>query len=137
MASYVISASLAGCRCSRHIRISEDSTFETLALAILSSFRFDCDHLYSFFLDNRRHSGSEIRRLTENGEPDASRCTLSAGLAVGQPFLFLFDYGDEWLFRCKVQKLLDEQTDRPVVVRETGTPPDQYGWSEEDGEEED
>ena len=43
----------------RKIQISKESTLEDLHLAIQDVFEFDNDHLYSFFMDNKRWSEDE------------------------------------------------------------------------------
>ena len=57
-------------------------------------------------------------------------------LAAGQKFLYVFDFGDDWRFSCRVLKILDEQTKEPQVVRSVGDAPEQYpDFDEEDWEE--
>ena len=66
-------------------------------------------------------------RITELGD---------LNLGVGQEFMYLFDYGDEWRFTVRVHKI-NEQADEggtyPRVVQSVGTAPEQYPiWDEED-----
>lgn len=57
-------------------------------------------------------------------------------LKAGEKFKFLFDFGDEWRFQCKVLRELDEKTARPKIIRAVGKAPEQYpSWDEEDDEE--
>lgn len=49
-----------------------------------------------------------------------------AGLYAAQKFVYVFDFGDNWEFRCRVLKILDEQTKIPEVIRSKGEPPKQY-----------
>ena len=46
---------------------------------------------------------------------------------MGQKFLYIFDFGEEWRFSCKVLRELDEPTEKPEVVRASGEAPEQYG----------
>ena len=134
--SYVISVSLKK-GCYRHIRISGMDTLEDLAYAILDSVNFECDHLYSFFMDNKAWS---VTSEYTSGDPEdddlmfgaAPRSAAGArldilGLYEGRKFLFIFDFGDDRRFQCKVLKVLDEETGKPQVVRSKGEAPQQYG----------
>ena len=54
-------------------------------------------------------------------------------LTIGQKFKYVFDFGDEWVFQCKVLKVLDEETGETAVVRSKGEAPAQYdGYGEEE-----
>lgn len=126
--SFVISVSL-GTGCYRHIRIGQGETLERLHEAILDAFCFDDDHAHAFFLDNR--AWSRIAEYVSCYLEDAERCTneyrLCEVLRMGQKFLYIFDFGEEWCFSCKVLRELDEPTAKPQVVRVSGEAPEQYG----------
>ncbi len=134
--SYVISVSL-GAGCYRHIRISGHETLEALSDAILRAFHFDNDHLHAFFMDNRLYGRvgcyySEAME-DEEGPTTAETTLLDAGLVVGMKFKYLFDFGDEWVFQCRVLRQTDEPAPRAAVVRTVGTAPEQYpSWDDED-----
>ena len=135
--SYVISASL-GKGCYRHIRISAAATLYSLAEAILDAFDFDNDHLHAFFLDNNSWSDADSYYLEPDyGQRDSSKYMLEkAGFREELKFVFLFDFGDEWEFKCKVLKELDEATKEAEVLRSVGEAPEQYpDYSEEDDED--
>lgn len=126
--SYIISVSL-GTGCYRHIRISGKETLETLADVILWAFDFDNDHLHAFFMDNKAWSDEKCYSspYAEDGNPSTADCRIQfSGLEAGQQFLFIFDFGDEWRFRCKVLKIIDEDTKTPEIVRSKGEAPQQY-----------
>ena len=145
MRSYVISVSV-GKGCYRHIRIDADNTLSQLCEAILDAFEFDNDHLHAFFMDNRVWSRNlyacywsdpDEEEMDGNVNPSTYEVTLrSLKLSEGQKFLYLFDFGDEWRFSCRVLKVLDEQTKDAQVVRSVGEPPEQYpSWDEDEDEE--
>lgn len=138
MESFVISVSL-GTGCYRHIQISANATLYTLHKAILSSFQFDDDHLHAFFMDNKRWSRGDMFVASKSEPADrlTKRYSLQrAGLVKGKKFLYLFDFGDEWCFSCKVLRELDQKKDIPVVLRSVGESPEQYppydDWEEGD-----
>lgn len=64
---------------------------------------------------------------------------IKAGLAEGKKFLYIFDFGDEWRFSCRVLHLLEKPTPTPICVRSKGDPPVQYGdeYDEDDEDEDD
>lgn len=125
--SYVISVSV-GTGCYRHIRISGDITLDDFAACILESFDFAFDHLYSFFMDNQWWSDRNCYNHPYSEEPPfADRVILAQlGLKKGSAFKFLFDFGDEWKFQCKVLNVLEEDTPKALIVRSVGESPEQY-----------
>ena len=133
--SMVISVSL-GTGCYRHIQISSHALLSDLSDEILSAFEFDNDHAHAFFMDNRVFS--QMHAYYMRGIDDGFPCTdetalAEAGLRAGQQFKYLFDFGDEWLFQCKILKELDQITDSPKIIRWKGDPPEQYpDWDDED-----
>ena len=124
--SYIISVSLEK-GCYRHIRVSADNTLDDLAGYILDAFDFDFDHLYSFFMDDQWWSGMEYTSPYSDNPPYASEVKLAAfDFQKGEKFKFLYDYGDEWCFQCKILQLLEEETEKAVVVTKKGKAPEQY-----------
>lgn len=132
--SYVISVSL-GTGCYRHIQISGDNSLQDLHGAILDAFAFDDDHAHAFFMDNRRWSDWDCYYASgiEEGYRSTERYTLDqAGLCKGKKFLYLFDFGDEWIFQCKVLRVVEGSIETPTVIKEKGEAPEQYpNWDEE------
>ena len=128
MGSYVISVSL--CKgCYRHIQISGSAKLYRLHKTILKAFEFDDDHLHAFFMDNRLWSPmmAYMSVSSDNHNPTTkSRKLDSFFLEKGYSFKYLFDFGDEWVFQCKVLRVLDEDVSVPVILRSVGDPPPQY-----------
>lgn len=80
----------------------------------------------------------------EDEEPagDVRTTTLdSLELKKGKTFMYLFDYGDEWRFKVKVDAINDNanpNAEYPRLVEAVGEAPAQYSeWEEEDDGEED
>ena len=135
MGSYVISVS-AGTGCYRHIQISKSATLYKLHKAIISAFDFEDDHAHAFFMDNHYWSGyAAFFSMKMHGD---ERLTKSyklekLNLTKGDQFKYLFDFGDEWRFQCKILREVAEQTDIPCVIRCVGDAPEQYPqWNEGD-----
>ena len=141
MESFVISVSL-GTGCYRHIQISANATLYKLHQAILKAFEFEDDHEHAFFMDNHVWSSADayFSSKAESGDRLTKKYTLKKlQLAKGQKFKYVFDFGDEWEFQCKILRELEEDTKTPLVIRSVGEPPEQYPeWEEyeEDDEEE-
>lgn len=133
MGSYVISVS-AGTGCYRHIQISKSATLYKLHQAIIRAFDFDDDHAHAFFMDN--HYWSEYRAFLSmkmSGDEKLTKsCKLEKlNLSKGSQFKYLFDFGDEWRFQCKVLRELEDTVDIPCVIRSVGESPEQYtDWDE-------
>lgn len=131
---FVISVS-AGKGCYRHIRIPANKKLSYLAEYILDCFEFDHDHLYSFFMNNRLwDSTEEYAFMPEDPYTnDASVYKLSdLDLEAGKQFKFLYDYGDEWEFQCKVLRAENSDDKKASVLKSVGEPPCQYGMYDDE-----
>lgn len=132
--SYVISVSL-GTGCYRHIQISASATLGKLHRVILSAFGFSDDHQHAFFMNNRLWEPFDAYFSTpfDEGTMLTSQKKLKQlKLEKGDKFKYLFDFGDEWVFQCKVLRELDIPTDIPGVIRSVGAAPQQYPEALED-----
>lgn len=133
--SYVIQVDI-GTDCCRHIRIRKQETLKTLHGAILDAFDFDDDHCHAFFMDNRYWS--KANAYYSDGMDTGCRMSYKMplrrlGLKKGDAFKYLFDFGDEWRFQCRVLQELEEKTDIPGVLKAVGEPPEQYpSWEDDD-----
>lgn len=136
MGSYVISVSFDK-GCYRHIQIASQATLYRLHKAILEAYRFDDDHQHAFFMDNRVWSrdAAIFSTKTERGEKTTRQVRLDRlGLEPGDRFKYLFDFGDEWRFQCRVLRKLEENTAAPVIARSVGEAPEQYPDDEDEWE---
>ena len=138
--SLVISVSLES-GCYRHIQISNKESLEAFSDEILNAFDFFNDHAHAFFMDNRAYSDMDCYYMEgfEDGERTTGKYTLEqAGAVPGKKFKYVFDFGDDWTFQCRVLKELNEITPHPRVIRSKGEAPEQYpDWEDEDWEDED
>lgn len=127
--SYIISVSLSS-GCYRHIQISCSSTLFELHAAILDAFDFMDDHAHAFFMDNQAWSQWDCyyAKGFEKNDRTTDRYRLDqVGLHKEMKFKYIFDFGDEWTFQCKVLRIVEGRTLKPLVVRSKGAAPDQYG----------
>jgi hypothetical protein len=125
--SYVISVSpYTGCY--RHIRVSADITLDELHNIIQDVFAFNNDHLYAFFMDNKAWSHWDAYFSPHEGEERSAADYRLRDLALykGQKFLYLFDFGDEWRFECRILRAVTEDTNDYRILRSKGEAPEQY-----------
>lgn len=142
--AFVISVSLQK-GCYRHIQITQEATLEELSSVILQAFAFEDDHVHAFFMDNVAWSDADCYYMDpmDEEEDDNERHTcdyvLRQVMRVGSKFKYVFDFGDNWQFQCKV--LSEKPWDAPssqdtqlgsfaLVLREVGEAPAQYGEEE-------
>src|SRR4051794_26198185 len=91
----------------REIEVLSDRRLVELARAIVSAFGFDFDHAFGFYsaLTGRdvMRSQPKYELFVDMGEETDSKSVKRTRIAeafhrVGDKMLFLFDYGDDWLF---------------------------------------
>ena len=96
---------------------------------ILWSFDFASDHAHAFFMDNVAWSHADSHFLSfvsDDGEERYTENVYLDILSVKQKFKFIFDFGDEWRFECQVLREIETEDEEAYLVREVGTPPEQY-----------
>ena len=121
----------------RTIRLSSEHTLHDLHNQIQLAFKFDDDHLYEFFMDNQRWSEYGFCHPAAEGAAFADEvCIGELDLSEGQSFLYLFDFGDEWLLDVNVQAINEGEPIllHPKIVEQQGEAPKQYGYDEDEGD---
>lgn len=123
--SYVISVRYYP-GCYRHIKVPAVMDLESLSSFILDAFDIDDDHLHAFFMDNKpwgqsrracfSHSFAEEHR---RGDPTDMVSLFMFNLKKGSEFIYLFDYGDELTFKCKILRI-EEGLKAPRVIKRVG-----------------
>jgi len=133
----------------RDLEIDSGQSLAKLAEAIVRAFDFEFDHAFGFYPDTKGRAVMRGRPAYElfadMGEATGTQSVRRARIAdafqeVGQAMAFLFDYGDEWLFRVEVIALgRKEPTARyPRVLAKAGPSPVQYPDPEdEEGDDND
>lgn len=118
----------------RDIEMAYEDTLEDLHLIIQKAFAFNHDHLYAFFLDKKRWSRvAEVdarESSTDPGVRKAHKVTISSlALQPKQKFLYLFDFGDEWLFEIEFRGtgVREKNKKYPRIIKINGESPSQYG----------
>jgi hypothetical protein len=125
----------------RDIEIASASKLYDLAKAIVRSFAFDFDHAFGFYSKLTGHiydSPIKYELFADMGEPGArsvKRTRIGEAFpAVGGQMAFLFDYGDEWLFRVKATGLGKKESGvkYPRILESLGDAPEQYPSNDDD-----
>jgi hypothetical protein len=119
----------------RTVAISGKDNLEDLHLAIQKAFRFDNDHLFAFFMDNKPFSKNRYNDSRSDDGPFAEDVAIGElDLWLHQHFLYLFDFGDEWRFDVELIEIRDEpHKGKPKVLEQKGKSPKQYrDWDEEE-----
>ena len=90
-------------------------------------------------MDNQVYSRWDAyyaRGVDEEGPATDEVSLREAGMQPGKKFKYLFDFGDDWTFQCKVLRELDESTPSAKIIRTKGEAPAQYPeWDDEDWDE--
>ncbi len=131
--TYIFKVSLAK-NLWRMIQISADHTLLDLHNSIQKAYRFDDDHLYSFFMDGKLWSHECFTSPYDDQGICVDEVRIGElGLFVGQNILYLYDYGDMWRFRVELEEIITEgvKPRKPQVIEKIGIAPKQYGWCEE------
>jgi hypothetical protein len=140
----ILRAGLFGARSIyRDIEIEASQSLYRLAEAIVSAFGFDFDHAFGFYSGLtertiwRQHPKYELFADMGDADPDVlgvKKTKVSQAFpALGHTLVFLFDYGDEWLFRAKLTKYGKTlaRVKYPRVVARRGEAPEQYPDADE------
>lgn len=120
---------------SRTVALKGEQTLDDLHGFIQEVFKWDNDHLYAFFMNNRAWSKIQHYFSPDNLEgPFAHKKSLySLNLYVNKKFLYLFDFGDNHEFRILVKQITSEEEINgpfPLLLSQKGKSPQQYHYYE-------
>lgn len=125
----------------RKIEMRETDTMQALHEEIQDVMEWDNDHMYSFFMDNKRYSKDPDMEVTCPFEPDGRKTSDKTpigifGLKKGQKFVYLFDFGDDHEFEIEVEDFGTVEKGRryPILIGSKGKAPEQYPDYEDEKE---
>lgn len=130
----------------RDIAISGDASLYTLAGVITQVYGFDFDHAFGFY-DNIKdiYKAKTVYELFKDmGEPsvDHARSVQKSRVTDafdrdGKVFAFLFDYGDDWMFKVERTSLDEREAPKAFwkLLKSVGEAPEQYPSYEEDDDD--
>ncbi len=80
----------------------------------MGAFGYADDYAHAFFMDNKAWSDSESYYAEGLGDMEGARLTSKhrlggLGLSEGRRFLYIFDFGEEPRFHCRVLRGLAEK----------------------------
>jgi Plasmid pRiA4b ORF-3-like protein len=117
----------------RRIAIPDSLTLEDLADEILDAVNFDCDHLYEFTFRDQLGRAASINHPGVDEGPFADEYPIGElPLQPGQSMTFLFDFGDNWKFNVKLEKIdpPSPRMKKSRVLEKHGKAPEQYPESD-------
>ena len=130
--NYVFKVSLG--RTWRRIVIPAKMDFDTFSSSILDAFDFDDDHMYMFSYRNRFGVIENLHHPYMEDSPYASEILIGElSLKPGKVIDYLFDFGDNWDFDVKLERIdpADKKIKGPVLLESHGEAPEQYpDWDE-------
>jgi Plasmid pRiA4b ORF-3-like protein len=118
----------------RRIAMPADDMLDDLASWILRSVKFDDDHLYEFNCRDRLGSQVSIVHPEMDEGPWTDEVLIGdVPLEPGQTMEFHFDFGDDWRFDVKLERIepTGAQIKAPAIIERHGKSPEQYpdaGW---------
>ncbi|MCW1923054.1 plasmid pRiA4b ORF-3 family protein [Luteolibacter arcticus] len=129
------------------LQLPATGTLESLAYAIIEAVGFDMDHCFGFYdnLKNTHRSKEEytlfadIGEEAKDGDSGVKTTLVDAVFRPKKKMLFLFDYGDDWMFLVTCTGEAEGRAfKRPKLLATSGTPPVQYpDWDEEEEADDD
>ena len=114
--------------------ISSEHTLHDLHKVIFEAFNFGEEHLYAFFMEGTPWKGEAYWSPHNDEGPFANKIKLgSIDLLAKQKFLYLFDFGDEWIFLVQIEKIIKGGTRilKPIILASCGESPEQYSGADE------
>lgn len=131
IAEYFLTAELAAYpEVSRRLAAPGNETLDDLHHLLRSSFGWDDDHLYAFWLNGEFWSGSETEYTSPvEAEPETKTAEVTLDdldLRTGQEIAYLFDFGDEWRVLLRVEEIRPKRGTKGRVLRSLGEAPPQY-----------
>ena len=143
--TFIFRATLSGRRSVyRDIEVDGRKSLYDLAAAIVDSFDFDFDHAFGFYSGKTERTLMEAlpkyELFADMGEPTdgatgVKRTKIAAAFpGIGHTMTFLFDYGDEWLFKVELRGIGKREAGQrhPRILARHGDAPEQYPDLEDD-----
>lgn len=126
---------------SADLQIPASDTLSTLAEAIIDAVGFYMDHCYGYYDNLKKHwqSNEEYTLFADVGQEakandtGVERTRIESVFQPKKKMLFLFDYGDDWMFTVTCTGELESPPFKGSKLLATkGEPPEQYPDLEDD-----
>ncbi len=149
--THILRATLLGERSIyRDIEIPGGESLYALAAGIVEAFGFYFDHAFGFYSGRTRRTMMQAQPQYElfadigedsDAESVEKTTVTEAFPKIKHKLMFLFDYGDEWLFRVEATGFGETvgRTRYPKIVASAGEAPEQYPdeWDDDDDDDDD
>jgi Plasmid pRiA4b ORF-3-like protein len=119
--------------CWRLIAMPADATLDDLVSIVLHSVNFDNDHLYQFSYRGRLGATCMINHPAVEEGPWTYQISIgSLPLEPGQSMELLYDFGDEWPFTVRLERVDPPggKAKAPRIIEKHGESPVQYEQSD-------
>lgn len=124
----------------RLIQIDSGKTLDDLHSAILRAFDFTAEHLYMFSRNRKPYDKDGYYSPYDEEGRRADQETLSGlGWKLKETWLYLYDFGDDWMFDVTLVKMEDtekkartRQLEGKGVLEQYPAYEEEDGWDEED-----
>jgi len=112
------------------LEVDSSTTLNELHVAIQNVVKFDSDHMYEFFIARTANSRDKRHYDMEDGSLDTTRVADVLPLPKDRKLFYLFDYGDNWIFRVSMTRTKPSEPEKgvqyPRLIKEVGERPEQY-----------
>lgn len=125
------------------VAVSGRLSLYDLAAFLIDTLGFDFDHAFGFY-DNLNNPYNSQEKYTlfadmgesEEGDPGVQKTCVEDVFAPEKEMLFLFDYGDDWMFLITCTAVEETKSRRKIrqVLSTEGDPPVQYPDCDEEEE---
>ncbi|MBT9778901.1 hypothetical protein GPL15_20710 [Clostridium sp. MCC353] len=118
----------------RVIEIDGNRTFADLSDAILNAFKFDHSHLYMFSKSRKPYDPKGYYHPMSDRNISADKVRLrDEKLVVRNKYLYLYDFGDEWMFYITVTGIRETEKETPVsTIKSKGDLWQYPDWEEDE-----
>ncbi|HUT53813.1 MAG TPA: plasmid pRiA4b ORF-3 family protein [bacterium] len=144
---YIVDKKYGGHEISRTIQILGDQSLQDLHEIIFDAFEREDEHLYEFFFGKRpygRKNRVYAHPFSLEDSPFGPEPNIvgtvdetwidDLNLRPRQTFGYLFDYGDDWVHRIRVEKIEEAapEGDYPRITAAVGEAPPQYPFDDDE-----
>ncbi|MFY3791804.1 IS1096 element passenger TnpR family protein [Ureibacillus sp. MALMAid1270] len=116
--------------CWRTMQLNESHNLLDFHLLIQRAFDFNDDHLYAFYMDGKKFGKKGYYSTMDVQGPFVNEIKIGElQLFVGQKFLYLFDFGEEWEFTIEVVRVTEGKSGSQAAILDSkGESPNQYDF---------